>query len=339
MKKRFCLFMIIVLFMTIFSGCAQIGASGVVFFIEYEDLSDSGKPRMLRKQDLSKRKIEDICPADFYLVEGFTENVAVRAAREHVGIGETEILTIYEDGRIQTDCVIKDNRLLHVLAAHGDDYYYSRLTENKEYCCEFVRLNKNGDTFIYPYMPMQSCFCPSVWEVAQGLLSPADNNAYSFSYPETVSSAGRIAFNYVEYYSGEVIDGVTTAGTNSLSEIFIIDSDGSVKNIGEGEYPAWLNDDILLFVNEEGVLHKYSVKEKTTEAFKTEKGKTIQLSPLELDSGISVSKDGKKLVCMTSLALGGGCATWVSLETGKDKRFKWIISGCIIYTARVFFGS
>ena len=335
MKKRFCLLLIMVIFTSMFPARAASGISGTVFFVEYDD---DDHPQLFRKQDLSKKYAEDVCPADFYLIEGFTEEVGVRAAREHIEIGETEILTVHEDGNIQTDCIIKDPNLLHVFAAHGDDYYYCRLAENKEYCCEYVRLNKNGDTFVYPHVDCQRCFCPPEWAMLNGAVSPADNCGYTYTTSNTVSSSGRIAFSYYETILDETKDSFAFPYIILPDRIVIIDSDGSVRDIGEGEAPAWLNDDTLLFIDKDGVLKMYSVQENTIEDYKARKGKTITLSLLEPETGIAVSKDGKRLVYFRMRALYGADAYCVSLETGKTKRYKDVIAFCIINTPRVFFG-
>ncbi len=336
MKKKLCLLLIIVLAAFILSAFFAPGISGTVFFVEYDD---DDHPQMFRKQDLSKKHAEDVCPADFYLIEGFTEEVGVRAAQEHVELGETEILTVYEDGKIQTDCIIKDPNLLHVFAAHGDDYYYCRLAESKEYCCEYIRLNKNGDTFVYPHVEHQMCFCPPERAWQSGVVSQAENSESMYMTSDnTISPSGRIAFSYYETIFDETKDSFAYPYITLPDRIVIIDSDGSVRDIGEGEAPAWLNDDTLLFIDDNEVLKMYSVQENTIEDHKTSKGKTITLSLLEPETGIAVSKDGKELVYLRMRALYGADAYCVSLETGKTKRYQDVIAFCIINTPRVFFG-
>lgn len=345
MKNRILLCCIVILLSFSLSGCTLIealtgktGANGTIFYVEYAD-SRTNEPRMLKKCDLSTRQIVNVCPADFYLIEGFTETEGVRAARENVEKGETEILTVYGDGSIRSDCIIKDPRLLHVLAAHGNDYYYCRLTENKEYCCEYIRLNQNGETFIYPYAENQMCFCPPQSAIQNGAISPADNERWTYPHSNTVSPGGRIAFSFYESIFDETKDSFAFPYAITPDQIVIIDSDGSVRNIGEGGYPVWLNDDTLLFVSEEDILCKYSMKDGTTEAYKTKSGETISIYPKEYETQMSVSKDGKQLICMLSRSLGGASPVAFSLDTGEKVWFKKIATGAIVGGGRAFFGN
>lgn len=337
MKKRFCLLLVMVIFASMFPACAVSEISGTVFFVESEFRADNERP-MLKKQELSKKQPEVVCPADFYLIEGFAETEGVRAARENTKKGETEILTVFEDGSIQVDCIIKDPKLRHVFAAHGDEYYYCRSIENQDQCCEFVRLNKNGDMFVYPHADNHLCFCPPKWRNRYGGAPSDDNAVTTYISSTTVSPGGRIAFSFYEEIFDETKDSFSFPYTITPDRIVVIDSDGSVKNIGEGMYPVWLNEDTLLFVNAEWDLHAYSVKDGTNEAYKTKRRKKITLDYVEYDTQMAVSKDGKHLVYLRSRALGGADACWVSLETGKSKRFKDIIALCIENTPRVFFG-
>lgn len=337
MRKILCLLMIFALAVPMFSAIAKTGEPDMFFFVESEFRAGNERP-MLKKQELSKKQPEVVCPADFYLIEGFAETEGVRAARENAKKGETEILTVLEDGRIQADWIIKDPKLRHVLAAHGDDYYYCRFGENQDKCCEFVRLNKNGDTFVYPHAENHMCFCPPEWRIRHGGVTSDDNAVTTYISSATVSPDGRIAFSFYEQIFDETKDSFSFPYTITPDWIVVIDSDGSVKNIGEGMYPVWLNEDALLFVNAEWELRAYSVKDGTTEAYKTKSGKKITLDYAEYDTQMAVSKDGKHLVYLRSRALGGADACWVSLETGKSKRFKDIIALCIENTPRVFFG-
>lgn len=337
-KRRLCFALVISIFLVL-TSCAFAKESGTVFFVDAPKI-DGEWTRMLMKQDISTMEVEAICLADFYLIDGFAQTTGVFAAREKSENEKTEVLYIREDGEIQLMYEISDPMLLQVFAMHGDNVYYVRQTQNKEYCCEFVRMSINGDAFVYPYSAYQECYCPaSEDDFWAGWYDTSDSDP--IKWEDKTYETQSVTFSKNGYMAYEAFrDGYYNQKGALLDRyIDIMDPEGNIICIGKGECPVWMNEDTLLYLSNDNFVYEYSLQEGIAKPHLTQKGKKIEIFPMSYESYISVSKDGKTFVCMLALDLGGSKAMVFNLETGKKYRLKNMNPATIADREKVYFGT
>lgn len=207
-----------------------------------------------------------------YMLEGnFDDNNIYYTMESNDGKWE-----IYDLNSNKNIFIIDDGDVVRVIALQKENAYYIKNVEGINIA---VSIDDDGNKKYYPRGRYSEEFERSTDSFdLLGTELESQERRIVYGYTATVSSDGKIAYSTVDKIdvNSTYMDEIIYYTTPNQADIYAV----------RGRNPAWLNDNVILYINAENMLCMYNIDTETSSEFSSRSGREITTNLIDAEERI-----------------------------------------------------